>query len=112
MWCWRKLLGIPWTARRTNESVRHEIGKKGTLIESIIKQKLQYFEHIARRDGDSMEKIIMFGKVEGKRKRGRQRLRWIDGISGATNRPIIKCYNEAQDRQEWRHLRMVTSTQI
>ena len=113
MWCWRKLLCIPWTAKRTNESVRHEIGKKDSLFNSVMKQKLQYFGHVARREGINLEKVIMFGKVEGKRSRGRQRLRWTDGIISLTKMSIYSCYTKAQDRHEWRNfIRKVTNTQI
>lgn len=112
MWCWRKLLCIPWTARRTNESVRHEVGAPTKLCNAIIKQKLQYFGHIVRRDGENLEKLIMFGKVEGKRSRGRQKLRWTDGIATLTGKTIYSCYNKAQNRHEWRSfINKVTSAQ-
>ena len=84
MWCWRKLLCIPWTAKRSNESIRHEIGNRKALINVVGKQRLQYFGHIARRDGNNLERVIMFGKIEGKRNRGRQKLRWVDGIASQT----------------------------
>ena len=112
MWCWRKLLCIPWTAKRTNESVLLEIGVKNSLFNVAVKQKLQYFGHIARREGDNLEKLIMFGKVEGKRSRGRQKLRWTDGIATLTKRSIYSCYNKAQNRYEWRNfIKKVTNTQ-
>ena len=106
-------LGIPWTARRTNISVRHEIGKTVTLFAAVTKQKLQYFGHVARREGVNLEKVVMFGKVEGKRSRGRQRLRWTDGICCITKLPVCSCYTKAQNRHEWRNfIRKVTNTQI
>ena len=112
MWCWRKLLCIPWTARRTNESIRHEIGERDPLFNMVVRHKLQYFGHIARREGENLEKDIMFGKVKGKRNRGRQRLRWTDGITSRTNLSIYSCYRKAQDRHEWRtFIKEVTNTQ-
>ena len=113
MWCWRKLLCVPWTAKRTNESILHEIGERPNLFKAIVKQKLQYFGHIARRDGDNLEKMIMFGKVEGKRSRGRPKLRWTDGIVSLTKKSIYNCYSCAQNRSVWKNfIRQVTSTQI
>ena len=103
---------IPWTAKRTNVSVLHELGKKPNLLNAVIKSKLDYFGHIARRDSESLEKQIMFGKVEGSRTRGRPKLRWTDGITLATGKSIYNCYTISQDRQKWRNLiRRVTSTQ-
>ena len=113
MWCWRKLLCVPWTAKRTNESILHEIGERPNLFKAIVKQKLQYFGHIARRDGDNLEKMMMFGKVEGKRSRGRQKLLWTDGIVSLTKNSIYNCYSCAQNRSVWKNfIRQVTSTQI
>ena len=112
MWCWRKLLCIPWTAKRTNKSILLEIGEKNRLFNAIVKQKLQYFGHIARREGDNLEKLIMFGLVEGKRSRGRQKLRWTDGIATLTKESTYSCYTRAQNRKEWKNfIKMVTNTQ-
>ncbi len=112
MWCWRKLLCVPWTAKRSNVSVRHEIGVREALFSAVVKQRLQYFGHVARRDGDNLEKVIMFGKMEGKRNRGRQRLRWVDGITTQTNMSVYNCYTLAQNRHDWKCLiRKVTNTQ-
>ena len=80
LWCWRRLLRVPWTARRSNQSILKEISP-GCLLEGLkLKVKLQYFGHLMRR-ADSFEKTLMLGKIEGRRKRGRQRMRWLDGIT-------------------------------
>ena len=112
MWCWRKLLCIPWTAKKSNVSVRHEIGVSEALFSAVVKQRLQYFGLVARRDVDNLEKGIMFGKVKGKMNRGRQRLRWVDGITTQTKMSVYNCYTLAQNRHDWRCLtRKVTNTQ-
>ena len=103
---------IHWTAKRTNESILLEIGEKTRLFNAIVEQKLQYFGHIARREGDNLEKLIMFGIVEGKRSRGRQKLRWTDGIATLTKESTYSCYTRAQNRKEWKNfIKMVTNTQ-
>ena len=79
LWCWKKLLRIPWTARRSNQSILKEISPEYSLEGLMLKLKLQYFGHLMRRTG-SLEKTLMLGKIEGGRKRGQQRLRWLDGI--------------------------------
>ena len=78
MWCWRRLLRVPWTARRSNQSILKEISPKYSLEGLMLKLKLQYFGHLMRR-ADSFEKTLMLGKIEGWRRRGRQRMRWFDG---------------------------------
>ena len=80
LWCWRRLLRIPWTARRSNQSILKEISPKYSLEGLMLKLKLQYFGHLMRR-ADSFEKTLMLGKIEGRRRRGRQRMRWLDGIT-------------------------------
>ena len=80
LWCWRRLLRVPWTARRSNQSIRKEISPGCSLEELMLKLKLQYFGHLMRR-ADSFEKTLMLGKIEGRRRRGRQRMRWLDGIA-------------------------------
>ena len=80
LWCWRRLLRVPWTARTSNQSILKEISPKYSLEELMLKLKLQYFGHLMRRT-DSVEKTLMLGKMEGGRRRGRQRIRWLDGIT-------------------------------
>ena len=78
LWCWRRLLRVPWTARRSNQSILKEINPEYSLKGLILKLKLQYFDHLMRR-ADSLEKTLMLGKIEGRRRRGRQRMRWLNG---------------------------------
>ena len=80
LWCWRRLLSVPWTARRSNQSILKEISPGCLLERLMLKLKLQYFDHLMRR-ADSFEKILMLRKIEGRRRRGRQRMRWLDGIT-------------------------------
>ena len=80
LWCWRRLLRVPWTARRSNQSILKEISPGCSLEELMLKLKLQYFGHLMRR-ADSFEKTLILGKIEGRRRRGRQRMRWLDGIT-------------------------------
>ena len=80
LWCWRRLLRVPWTARRSNQSILKEISPEYSLQGLMLKLKLQYFGHLMRR-ADSLEKTVMLGKIEGRRRRGRQRMRWLDGIT-------------------------------
>ena len=79
LWCWRRLLRVPWTARRSNKSILKEISLGCSLVGLMLKLKLQYFGHLMRR-ADSFEKTLMLGKIEGRRRMGRQRMRWLDGI--------------------------------
>ena len=101
MWCWRKVQGTPWTAKRSDESVRHETGYREALIDVVAKQRPQCFGHIARRDGNDLERVKMFGKMEGERNRGRQTLRRVDGIVSQTNMSVCNGYTLAQNRHEW-----------
>ena len=80
LWCWRRLLRVPWTARRSNQSILKDISPEPSLEGLMLKQKLQYFGHLMQR-ADSLEKTLMLGKIEGKRRRGGQRVRWLDGIT-------------------------------
>ena len=80
LWCWRRLLRVPWTARRSNQAILKEISPEYSLEELMLKLKLQYFGHLMRR-ADSFEKTLMLGKIEGRRRRGQQRMRWLDGIT-------------------------------
>ena len=86
LWCWKRLFRVPWTARRSNQSVLKEISPGCSLDGLMLKLKLQYFGHLRRRS-DSFEKTLMLGKIEGRRRRGRQRMRWLDGITDWTGRP-------------------------
>ena len=85
LWCWRRLLRVPWTARRSNQSILKEISPECSLEGLMLKLKLQYFGHLMRR-ADSFEKTLMLGKIEGRRRRGRQRMRWLDGITNSMDR--------------------------
>ena len=80
LWCWRRLLSVPWTARRSNQSIRKEISPEYSLEGLMLKLKLQSFGHLMQRT-DSLEKTLMLGKIEGRRRRGQQRMRWLDGIT-------------------------------
>ena len=105
LWCWRRLLRIPWTARRTNKSVIEEIKATNPLEALIKKQQPSYFGHIMRRE-NSLEKSIMFGMGGGTRKRGRPRARWLDDIKAATNCTLTKLCSSARDRDAWRKMIM------
>ena len=88
LWCWRRLLRVPWTSRRSNQSILKEISPGCSLGGLMLKLKLQYFGHLIRRT-DSLEKTLMLGKIEGRRRRGRQRMRWLDGITDSMDMPLL-----------------------